>query len=137
TRRHSHRRRFRRRGTDRLPRPRPSLLHHPAGDPARWCRTGRGAAMRQLAGRVAVVTGAASGIGQALAARLAAEGMHCVLADIEEEALQPAVADLRRSGASAIAVRTDVADPAEMAALNGHPLGLAPYTTAKFGVLGL
>jgi NAD(P)-dependent dehydrogenase (short-subunit alcohol dehydrogenase family) len=46
--------------------------------------------MRQLTGRVAVVTGAASGIGRALAGRFAAEGMRCVLADIEEAALETA-----------------------------------------------
>ncbi len=166
--------------------------------------------MRQLTGRVAVVTGAASGIGRAMAGRFAAEGMRCVLADIEQEPLDRAVTELRRSGAAAIGVRTDVASAADvqaladravaefgavhvlannagvgsgsdfakiplevwewvlnvtlwgaihgcrsflpilleqdeahivntssMAALNGHPLGLAPYTVAKFGVLGL
>jgi NAD(P)-dependent dehydrogenase (short-subunit alcohol dehydrogenase family) len=166
--------------------------------------------MRQLTGRVAVVTGAASGIGRAMAGRFAAEGMRCVLADIEAEPLDRAVAELRGSGAAAIGVRTDVASAADvqaladravaefgavhvlannagvgggsdfakiplelwewvlnvtlwgvihgcrtflpilleqeeahivntssMAALNGHPLGLAPYTVAKFGVLGL
>jgi NAD(P)-dependent dehydrogenase (short-subunit alcohol dehydrogenase family) len=166
--------------------------------------------MRQLAGRVAVITGAASGIGRAMAGHFAAEGMRCVLADIESDALQDAVSELRRSGGSAIGVRTDVSSAADvqaladramaefgdvhvlcnnagvgagsdfaktslevwewvlgvdlwgvihgcraflpvllrqdeahivntssMAALNGHPLGLAPYTTAKSGVLGL
>jgi NAD(P)-dependent dehydrogenase (short-subunit alcohol dehydrogenase family) len=166
--------------------------------------------MRQLGGRVAVVTGAASGIGRALAGRFAAEGMRCVLADIEEEPLERAVGELRRSGAAAVGVRTDVSSAADvqalaertiaefgaahvlcnnagvgggtdfaktqldiwewvlgvnlwgvihgcrtflpfllrqeeghivntssMAALNGHPLGLAPYTVSKFGVLGL
>jgi NAD(P)-dependent dehydrogenase (short-subunit alcohol dehydrogenase family) len=51
--------------------------------------------MRQLAGRVAVVTGAVSGIGRALAARFAAEGMRCVLADIEEPAPTLALASAR------------------------------------------
>ena len=166
--------------------------------------------MRQLDGRVAVITGAASGIGRALAGRFAAEGMRCVLADVEEEPLERAVGELRRSGAAAVGVRTDVSSAADvqaladrtiaefgavhvlcnnagvgggtdfaktsldmwewvlgvnlwgvihgcrtflplllrqeeghivntssMAALNGHPLGLAPYTVSKFGVLGL
>jgi len=166
--------------------------------------------VKQLNGRVAVVTGAASGIGLAMATRFAAEGMRCVLADVDEGTLQRAVDDLRRAGATAVGVRTDVSRAADvqaladsaiaefgavhvlcnnagvgggsdfaqtpldvwewvlgvnlwgvihgcrtflpllleqdeghivntssMAALNGHPLGLAPYTVSKFGVLGL
>lgn len=61
--------------------------------------------MRELSGRVAVVTGAASGIGRALAGRFAAEGMRCVLADIEPDALKRAVGELRESRAVAIGVR--------------------------------
>jgi NAD(P)-dependent dehydrogenase (short-subunit alcohol dehydrogenase family) len=64
--------------------------------------------MKALAGKVAVVTGAASGIGRALADRFAAEGMKVVLADVDEAALRTAVADLEATGASAIGVRTDV-----------------------------
>ena len=45
-------------------------------------------------GRVAVVTGAASGIGLGLCRRFAAEGMRVVMADVEEPALSSAVADL-------------------------------------------
>jgi NAD(P)-dependent dehydrogenase (short-subunit alcohol dehydrogenase family) len=63
-------------------------------------------------GRVAVVTGGASGIGLALSRRFAAEGMRVVLADLDEEALDKAVAGLRESGATAIAIATDVSDPA-------------------------
>jgi NAD(P)-dependent dehydrogenase (short-subunit alcohol dehydrogenase family) len=60
-------------------------------------------------GRVAVVTGAASGIGLGLARRFAAEGMRVVLADVEEPALARAAADLTASGADVLAVPTDVA----------------------------
>lgn len=64
------------------------------------------------AGRVAVVTGAASGIGLALSRRFAAEDMRVVLADIDEDALDKAVAGLRESGATAIGIPTDVSDAA-------------------------
>ena len=48
--------------------------------------------MVDLEGKVAVVTGAASGIGRALATRLCAEGMSVAIADIEEPALDEAAA---------------------------------------------
>ena len=64
--------------------------------------------MKELAHKVAVVTGAASGIGLALATRFAQEGMKVVLADIEATPLEGARAALAARGAAAIAVRTDV-----------------------------
>jgi NAD(P)-dependent dehydrogenase (short-subunit alcohol dehydrogenase family) len=51
--------------------------------------------MKQFAGKTAVVTGAASGMGRAFAERFAKEGMKVVLADIEEPALETAVAQKR------------------------------------------
>jgi acetylornithine/N-succinyldiaminopimelate aminotransferase len=54
--------------------------------------------MEQLSGGVGVVTGAASGIGRAVAEALAREGMRVVLADIEAAALDCAVAELRGAG---------------------------------------
>ena len=61
-------------------------------------------------GRVAVVTGAASGIGYAVAARAAAEGMTVVLVDIDTGKLRDAAAALRGNGADVHAVWVDVSD---------------------------
>jgi NAD(P)-dependent dehydrogenase (short-subunit alcohol dehydrogenase family) len=73
--------------------------------------------MQELAGKVAVVTGAASGIGFAMAERFAGEGMKVVLADIEDKALDTAVQTLRRSEHNIIGVITDVAKPDAVEAL--------------------
>ena len=73
--------------------------------------------MEHLQGRVAVVTGAASGIGLALARRFAKAGMKLVLADVEQAALDRAAAGLRAEGASVVALRTDVGDEAQVQAL--------------------
>jgi len=59
-------------------------------------------------GKVAVVTGAASGIGLALAMRFAAQGMRVVLADIEDAPLAAAQAAIRAKGGTAIAARANV-----------------------------
>lgn len=68
-------------------------------------------------GKVAVVTGAASGIGLGLSERFAAEGMHVVMADVEEPALSKAASALAGTGASVLPVLTDVADRAAVDAL--------------------
>jgi NAD(P)-dependent dehydrogenase (short-subunit alcohol dehydrogenase family) len=73
--------------------------------------------MQNLIGKVAVVTGAASGIGLALAQRFAQDGMHVVLADIEAPRLEQALAQVEALGAQAIAVRTDVTSEAQVQAL--------------------
>jgi NAD(P)-dependent dehydrogenase (short-subunit alcohol dehydrogenase family) len=66
--------------------------------------------MQDLKGKVAVVTGAASGIGKATATAFAAEGMKVVLADIEQAALDATVAELEAAGHEVLGVVTDVAD---------------------------
>src|SRR5215470_39817 len=68
-------------------------------------------------GRVAVVTGAASGIGLGLCERFAAEGMSVVMADVEEPALSEAAAKLAAVGAGVLAVRTDVSSAEQVDAL--------------------
>ncbi len=82
--------------------------------------------MKDFKGKVAVVTGAASGIGRALATRFASEGMKVVLSDVEERALAEAARDLQAKGASTLAVRADVAKAADVEAL-------AEKTVAAFG----
>jgi NAD(P)-dependent dehydrogenase (short-subunit alcohol dehydrogenase family) len=73
--------------------------------------------MQELRERVAVVTGAASGIGRALGERFASEGMKVVLADVDAAGLAAAEAALRARGASALAVPTDVTQADAVSAL--------------------
>ncbi len=70
--------------------------------------------MDVFTGRVAVVTGAASGIGLAFAERFAAEGMKVVLADIEEAPLAAAEAAIKAQGGIAMAVRTNMLQESEI-----------------------
>jgi NAD(P)-dependent dehydrogenase (short-subunit alcohol dehydrogenase family) len=67
--------------------------------------------------KVAVITGAASGIGLAIAERCAQEGMKIVLADIEEEALSRAEIQMKARGADVLAVPTDVSQSGDVEAL--------------------
>lgn len=73
--------------------------------------------MELLPGQVAVVTGAASGIGLAMAERFAAEGLQVVLADVEEPALDKAVAGLRERGAEVVGQLVDVSERESVDAL--------------------
>jgi NAD(P)-dependent dehydrogenase (short-subunit alcohol dehydrogenase family) len=86
--------------------------------------------MQDLAGRVAVITGGASGIGLATARRLAGEGMRIVLADVQPDVLETAVKEIQGLGAETIGVRTDVGDLKQVQAL-------AEQTFAHFGAAHL
>jgi NAD(P)-dependent dehydrogenase (short-subunit alcohol dehydrogenase family) len=82
--------------------------------------------MQDFKGKVAVVTGAAGGIGRGMAETFVAAGMKVVLSDVEESALMQTSESLRGAGADVHAVRTDVADPAQIEAL-------AKATLERFG----
>jgi NAD(P)-dependent dehydrogenase (short-subunit alcohol dehydrogenase family) len=79
--------------------------------------------VQELRNRVAVVTGAASGIGLGIATAFASEGMRVVMADVDERRLERAAARLRDTGAEVASATCDVADPAAVDALADLALG--------------
>lgn len=86
--------------------------------------------MHKLEGRVAVVTGASTGIGRSIAVECARAGMQVVLASPHAERLDAAVERVRAVGGRAIGVPTDVSDPAAVERL-------AQATLAEFGAVHL
>jgi len=86
--------------------------------------------MKEFKDKVAVITGAASGIGRAIAERCAHEGMKVVLADIEEEALAQTEKDMKDAGWDVLSVLTDVSKFSDVEAL-------AQKTLDAFGVVHL
>jgi NAD(P)-dependent dehydrogenase (short-subunit alcohol dehydrogenase family) len=86
--------------------------------------------MKDFKGKVAVITGAASGIGYGLAEHAAQEGMKVVLADVEEAALTKAEKNIRALGANTLAVKTDVSKADDVKAL-------AEKTLDAFGAVHL
>ena len=73
--------------------------------------------MKEFEDKVAVITGAASGIGRGIAERCAQEGMKLVLADVEETALAQTQQELQATGATTIAVQADVSKAEDVEAL--------------------
>lgn len=95
--------------------------------------------MQQLSGKVAVVTGAASGIGLALAERFVAERMGVALADVEEDALSAATNRLEDLGANVLGVRADVSVAGDLERLHDTVLehfGAAHVLCNNAGVAG-
>ena len=88
----------------------------PASRPGRESRAFGGDDVEELSGRVAVVTGGASGIGRGLVGALLEEGVRVVVADVEEPVLEVAVKELSAEG-DVRGVVTDVSDPASVEAL--------------------
>jgi NAD(P)-dependent dehydrogenase (short-subunit alcohol dehydrogenase family) len=84
----------------------------------------------RFADKIAVVTGAAQGIGEAYARALAAEGAAVVVADLNEESGNRVAKEIEASGGTAMFVRTDVSDPGSAAAM-------ADATVAAYGGIDL
>ena len=64
--------------------------------------------MKEFKGKVAVITGGASGIGLAIAERCVQEGIKIVLSDVNQADLEKAEATLKASGGTVVSVRSDV-----------------------------
>ena len=73
--------------------------------------------MQDLRGKVAVITGGASGIGLAMARRFGQEGVKLMIADIQEDAIERSLSQLRSEGFEAVGCRTDVAKFQDVEAL--------------------
>ncbi len=93
--------------------------------------------MQELAGRTAVVTGAASGIGFELARAAASRGMHVVMADVQTPALEASAAALRTEGARITAVTVDTSDAQSMRALAAQVDREAPAPHLVFNNAGV
>ena len=92
---------------------------------------------RSFEGKVAVVTGAASGMGLVTARSFAEAGAAVVLADIDEKAARTAVDDLIAAGHRAIAVRCNVANEAEVAAMVDQTVEIFGRLDAAFNNAGI
>src|SRR5881628_504590 len=84
--------------------------------------------MGRLAGKVAIVTGGASGIGAATVRRFASEGARVVIADIADEAGERVATELRAAGAAVAFRHTDVTSLAELEAT-------VAFAVARYGGL--
>ncbi|MCH9729352.1 MAG: SDR family NAD(P)-dependent oxidoreductase [Actinomycetia bacterium] len=93
----------------------------------------------ELDGKVAIVTGGASGIGQALASQLAAHGARVVVSDLDESGAQSTASTIRATGGAAASLRADAADQTDieaLIALAGRQFGSVDIYVANAGVIG-
>ncbi|MFT9125802.1 MAG: SDR family NAD(P)-dependent oxidoreductase, partial [Acetobacter fabarum] len=86
--------------------------------------------MTRVAGKVAIVTGAANGIGKATAILLAKEGAKVVVADLQEEAGHNTVAEIKAAGGEALFVKLNVTQEADWQ----NAVNLAEQTFGKLDV---
>ena len=86
--------------------------------------------MKTLQDRIAIVTGGGQGLGEALAYRLADEGCHVVVADINEENARKVAAAIEAKGRRALAMKTDVTKEAQVESM-------VAQTVAAFGRLDI
>lgn len=76
--------------------------------------------MKRLENKVCIVTGAAKGIGEAIAERFASEGANVIVTDLNEEGMTAVVNAIKAKGGSAVAIKTDVSQEEEVVALFEH-----------------
>ncbi|HUA34331.1 MAG TPA: SDR family NAD(P)-dependent oxidoreductase [Candidatus Binataceae bacterium] len=84
----------------------------------------------RLKDRVAVITGSGSGIGEATAKRLAAEGAAIVVVDLNEEGATRVAGEIRAAGGTAESLRANIGNPADTE-------GMIKFATEKFGQLDI
>ncbi len=108
----------------------PKCLPEKGGDPAGFARRAIVRRMDELAGKVAVITGAGSGLGRALAHRLGSAGMRVVLADIDANRLNDVGGELDDAGVEVATLITDVSKRSQVE-------GLADLAYEQFGAVNL
>jgi NAD(P)-dependent dehydrogenase (short-subunit alcohol dehydrogenase family) len=93
--------------------------------------------MQEFRDKVAVITGAASGIGRGIAERCVREGMKVVLADVDEVNLPKAAAELKAPSGTVVSVRTDVSQRSDVEALARQALDAFGHVHLLFNNAGV
>jgi NAD(P)-dependent dehydrogenase (short-subunit alcohol dehydrogenase family) len=78
---------------------------------------------KRFEGKIAVVTGSGSGIGKGVALRLAREGAHVAVADINEDGIKAVAKEITALGVKSLAIRLDISKPADIAAAVNNIVG--------------